>query len=165
MWKQIEGASRYYVNESGEIKSVVGKEEKILKPYHANNNCLMVNIFYDNKTHRYRTIHRLVAEAFIPNPNNYPQVNHKDENRKNNCVDNLEWCTPKYNSNYGIGHAKQTIACSKPVAMLDDNDMLIDWFYSCKEAERQTGIYNRDINSCAHGKRKSAGGYKWKFIN
>ena len=67
---------------------------------------------YQNNIRKFMTIHRLVALAFIDNPNNYPQINHKDENTKNNCVENLEWCSVKYNSNYGNHRKNLSIALS-----------------------------------------------------
>lgn len=96
-WKIIEGITDYKVNENGEVYSI--KRNKILKQYEKKN-YLGVYLYQDNKR-KFRLIHRLVANAFIPNPNNLPQINHKDENSKNNNFDNLEWCTQKYNNNYG----------------------------------------------------------------
>ena len=96
-WKIIEGFTDYKVNENGEVYSI--KRNKILKQYEKKN-YLGVYLYQDNKR-KFRLAHRLVANAFIPNPNNLPQINHKDENSKNNNVENLEWCTQKYNNNYG----------------------------------------------------------------
>jgi len=162
MWKQIEGASRYFVNEKGEVLSKA-KKDRIIKPHKSTNNYLMANIYFDDGNHRYMTIHRLVADAFIPNPNNLPQVNHKDENKENNNVLNLEWCDEKYNSNYGTGHARQVMATSKPVIQKNRNGEYVAIYSSGKEAERQTGISNRNINkSCKKG--IMAGGYLWEFV-
>ena len=96
-WKIIKGFTDYKVNENGEVYSI--KRNKILKQYEKKN-YLGVYLYQDNKK-KFRLVHRLVANAFIPNPNNLPQINHKDENSKNNNVKNLEWCTQKYNNNYG----------------------------------------------------------------
>ena len=169
MWKQIEGASDYYVNEDGQIISYrFYKKGRILKPRLATNNCYMVNIYFDDGTHRYMTVHRLVATAFIPNPDNLPQVNHKDEERSNNRVSNLEWCDGKYNTNYGTGHARQTAACSTPVIQEDLNGRFIAYHYSMKDAERKTGIHNSNIGRACkknlQGGNHLAGGYRWEYV-
>ena len=163
MWKQIKGASNYFVNEKGEVKSTARGRETILKPYKSTNKCYMVNVYYDDGSHRFRTVHRLVAEAFIPNPNNLPQINHKDENRANNSISNLEWCDGKYNTNYGTGHARQTMACSKPVFQYSLDGEFIAVFPSLSEAERQTGVSNSTISAVCRKACKTAGGYLWEY--
>lgn len=96
-WKIIDGFTDYRVSENGDVYST--KRNKILRQ-HERKNYLGVYL-YAKDNRQYKLVHRLVANAFIPNPNNLPQINHKDENSLNNCVDNLEWCTAKYNCNYG----------------------------------------------------------------
>lgn len=112
IWKDIKGfEDKYQISNLGRVKkkqtlkthylggiSIV--KEKILKPNKHREGYLYAQLIIDGKLTPIG-IHRLVAEAFIPNPNNLSQVNHKDENKSNNCVDNLEWCTAKYNMNYG----------------------------------------------------------------
>ena len=165
MWAQIKGASKYFVNEKGEIKSYsFYKKGIILKQNLGTNKCYNVSIFYDDGSVKSKLVHRLVAEAFIPNPNNLPQVNHKDENRANNSISNLEWCDGKYNSNYGTGHARQTMACSKPVVQKSLDGQNIAVYPSAAEAQRQTGIHNGNISrACRKGKWK-AGGYLWEYV-
>ena len=102
-WKIIEGFTDYKVNENGEVYSI--KRNKILKQYEKKN-YLGVYLYQNNKR-KFKAVHRLVAEAFIDNPYNLPQVNHKDENSMNNNVYNLEWCTQKYNMNYGTLKERQ----------------------------------------------------------
>ena len=114
IWKDVKGyEGLYQVSNLGRVKRLRFinrhldfKQEKILKPYKDGGDYYFVIGLHKNGKKKYKAIHRLVAEAFIPNPNNYPIVNHKDENKENNYVDNLEWCTHKYNSNYGNARTK-----------------------------------------------------------
>lgn len=112
IWKKID--ERYEISSYGRVKSLERdvrrrygfrhKKEQILKPQILGGKQGYYAVYlYDEKTKKqvWRYVHRLVAEAFIPNPNNYEEVNHKDENKLNNNVENLEWCTSRYNSNYG----------------------------------------------------------------
>ena len=104
IWKDIKGyEGKYQVNQVGQVRSMnylrTGKVKR-LSPGLSSDGYLQVGLYKDGKYYHY-LVHRLVAEAFIPNPNNLPQVNHIDENKTNNCVWNLEWCDAKYNSNYG----------------------------------------------------------------
>ena len=98
VWKSIFDYPNYQVSNLGRIRSL--KRYKILKQF---NRPLGYKGIHLNKFGKAKTfaVHRLVAEAFIPNPNKYPCVNHKDENPSNNCVSNLEWCTYQYNNTYG----------------------------------------------------------------
>ena len=100
IWKNIEGyEGKYQVSNLGRVKSMIG-QEKVLHPKKHRNGHLQIGLHKDKKR-KTMYIHRLVAQAFITNPDNLPCVNHKDENPNNNNVDNLEWCTQKYNCNYG----------------------------------------------------------------
>jgi len=112
-------------------------------------------------------VHRLVAETFVLNPNNYPCVNHKDENILNNSASNLEWCTHAYNNRYG-DHLKhcvpallQSVEKSKiPVIGIDKNGGE-HLYYSITEAARETRAFSANIRKCLNGERKKAGGYRW----
>lgn len=96
VWKPIKDFEDYEVSDCGRVRN---KDGRTLKPYVNHKGYLKVGLFKSGKCHKKR-VHRLVAEAFIENPHDYPQVNHKDENKKNNRVDNLEWCTNQQNQDY-----------------------------------------------------------------
>ena len=106
---------------------------------------------------------RVVALAWIPNPNQYPQVNHKDENKTNNFVDNLEWCTGEYNTNYGTGIERRANKISKPVLQFDLNGELIRKWQSIQSAETALGIDNSHITRCCRGKLRQTGGFIWRY--
>ena len=157
----------YQVSNKGNVKSLINnkglKREKILNPI-IGNGYKRVRLFKDKKNKLY-TIHRLVAEAFIPNPNNYPCVNHKDEDRTNNNVDNLEWCTHKYNSNYGTSTQRLRELKSKKTYQYNLEYMLLAVYDSVKQASDATNIDHRYISSCCRGSHKTAKGFIFSYIN
>lgn len=109
-------------------------------------------------------VHRLVALAFIPNPDALPQINHKNEIKTDNRAENLEWCTAHYNTNYGTRNERIKHNRSFPVEQLDDNGNIVNVFFGISEAQRITGIDRPNICKCLKGKTKTAGGYKWKYV-
>lgn len=125
---------------------------------------------------KYALVHRLVAKAFIKNPKNLPQVNHKDENKLNNKVENLEWCDAKYNSNYGTKNIRLSKTKTnntynmKPIRCIETGIV----YPTLHEASRQTGINVQNIFMCCKGivyserkgftQRHTAGGYHWEYI-
>lgn len=156
-YKPIEGYEDYYlIYDDGRVWSI--RSQRFLKPAKNSKGYLRVHLCVHN-THKIVTIHRLVAKAFIPNPNNFPQINHIDENKTNNNVANLEWCTTEYNINYGNRSKRMAETRSKPVICIETNIT----YPSIIEAERQTGINNANINRCCRGKLHTAGGYHWKY--
>lgn len=159
VWKDIDGYEGYQVSNLGRVRSFKNGKVRILKPSSDKCGYLIVNLCKNSSSKSCR-VHRLVAQAFIPNPNNLPQVNHKDENPSNNIVSNLEWCDAKYNINYGTRNEKT----SKVVIQIDKNtNVVINIFPSTREAERQTGYGHGYICDCCKGKYKTAYGYKWKY--
>ena len=174
IWKDIQGYEGVYqISNLGEIKSLermivtndnITKKikEKILKP------CLRKNGYYgivlkkDDKS-KYYAIHRLVAQHFIPNPNNLPQVNHKDENKINNCVENLEWCTSQYNINYGTHNERQALAKSKTVYQYSLEKELLNIWKSTHDVKYKLGYGQGNIASFCRGERKTAYGYIWSY--
>ena len=168
-WKAIAGYEGLYeVSDMGRVKSLWYGKEKILKPQNTSG-YLKVSLRKDGHTKR-QFAHRLVAEAFIPNPNNLETVNHRDEVKTNNVVSNLEWMSRADNNNYGT-HNKRVSearlnhpAFSKQVQMFDKSTgELLATFPSTREAERVTGINQGNISKCCLGKYKSAGGYIWRY--
>ena len=158
--KNYEGL--YQVSNLGRVYSI--RNNKILKPKLNKCGYLSVNLKYKG-SHVTKSIHRLVAEAFIPNPNDFPQVNHKDEDKTNNCVDNLEWCTAKYNINYGTCRERTAQHFRKPVLMFDLNNNFIKEFNSVAEASSYVNGDHSNIVCCClmYEHYNSAYGYKWKY--
>ena len=178
-WVNIENHPSYFISNFGRVFSK--KSNKVMKNRVVSKNGYQ-QITLDNSQ---LLVHRLVAQAFIPNPNNLPCVNHKDENPGNNDVRNLEWCTYKYNSNYGtnpIRHSKQMIDrynndpdwksdCIKRLAEIQKKKrkrvVQLDKFnnylktYESSYATEKDGHLSVHVCDCANGKRKTHHGYKW----
>lgn len=158
IFKDIEGyEGLYQISNYGNVKSLnfnrTGKE-KILKPTKNSDGYLQICLHKQGIKKHY--IHRLVAQAFIENPNNLPQVNHKDEDKTNNYIENLEWCERKYNINYGT----RTDKCSKQVLCVETGVV----YPSTIEVERQLGFNNANIGKCCNGRYKQAYGYTWCYV-
>lgn len=134
-------------------------KEPLLKFDVCKNGYLRVHLTKDCSSKHF-LVHRLVAEAFLPNPQNLPQINHKDEDKTNNGVDNLEWCDAKYNSNYGERTKRASIAKFKTVKQYDMQGNFIREFSSLKEACDSIGM-RFSQKSCREG--KSVGGYQWRM--
>ena len=166
-WKDIKGYEGYYqISNLGRIKSLprdVGsnrcKKETIMKTSIDKDGYEHLVLCKDGKQKHFR-VNRLVAQAFIPNPNNYPVVNHKDENKTNNDVKNLEWCTNEYNHNYGTRNERVGKSLSKKVICITTGEI----FNSMREACRKYNISSGSMTECCQGKRKTAGGYKWEYF-
>lgn len=164
----------YEVDENGNVYN----KKKMLKPQLNNNGYYRVYLSKKGKVKKLY-IHRLVAEAFIPNPNKLPQVNHKDGNKKNNKVENLEWCTakeninhsfkiglsfvPKGNKNHLYGKRGNETPYHKKIIQYDMNKKIIKHWESMIQAERELGISVSTISSCCRGITKTSGGYIWGY--
>lgn len=156
-WKDIKGYEGYYqISSYGKVKNIV--TGNILKPSKSKTGYLHITLCYTNR--KDFLIHRLVALAFLQNPNNFPEVNHKDEDKSNNCADNLEWCTAKYNVNYGKGSK----ARNTKVIQYDLKNNMIKIWESMKEVEEELGIKYQCISRCCSGLRKSTGGFLWAYL-
>ena len=158
IWKQIDGFDGYFVSNLGRVAS----KNCVLKQMENKDGYLKVNIRKNNRQFT-KTVHRLVASAFIPNDNSFPQVNHKDENKKNNCTTNLERRKEKYNANYGTLISRLQEIRGKRVLQIKCK-IGIKEFISVSDASRETGISRSSISACCRGKRKSAGGFQWTYI-
>ena len=159
-WRDIRGyEGLYQISNLGRVKNLCS--DKVLKITINRNGYCMVGLRKNSKTKLYQ-LHRLVAEAFIPNPDNLPQVNHKDENKQNPYADNLEWCTAKYNSTYGTGAKRSAEAKCIPIVQKDLDGNVIKIWESATHAKR-AGFSQGDIWLCIRGKRLTHKGCKWEL--
>lgn len=162
VWKKFN--DRYYVSNKGRVKSLYANKERILKPYLNRDGYLKVDIF-DNKKRKSYSVHRLVALCFIDNPLNLKEVNHKDEDKKNNNIKNLEWCDTKYNCNYGTRNERRAKNCYKRVCSIDKQGN-IKHYISRNEAAKETGIAATSISKALsnnYPNHKTAGGLFWQY--
>ena len=174
IWKDIHNyEGLYQISNYGSVKSLERKvkntkssyrivKEKILSCGKSSNGYYYI-ILYKNQNKKIYRIHRLVAEAFIPNPNNYSEVNHKDENKENNNVNNLEWCNHIYNINYGTSIKRKAEKHQRQVIQYTKNNEIIKEYNSLKEASDKIGIDSSSIIRCCKRKQKTCGGYIWKY--
>lgn len=184
IWKDVKGyEGLYQVSSFGSVKSAdtklyhktswgnytyYNKKGKILKPYHNNKGYLIVNLYKDGKCKHF-LIHRLVAEAFVPNLDNLPEVDHIDENKNNNIYSNLLWCDRLYNNTKGVqskeGRRKSASFRMKRVSQYNLDGTLLNVYNGVRIAEEQTNISNANIIKCCKGKAKTAGGYIWRYAD
>lgn len=164
VWKDIEGYEGLYkVSSEGIIMGLCG----IIRPNKIGRGYFQVGLHKDGKQKNF-LVHRLVAEAFIPNPLHLPYVNHKSEIKTDNRVENLEFCDHKYNINYGTrnkraGEKLKNGKSSKPILQFSKTgEFICEWASQC-EIERQLGFFQGGISMCCRGKCKSAYGYIWKY--
>ena len=160
IWKDVKGyEGLYQISSYGQVYSI--KRKRILKPINSHHGYKRIRLYTNSQNWKTFALHRLVAINFIPNPNNYPEVNHKDENHSNNNIDNLEWCTRNYNINYGTRIERTYV----PVVMLTLKNEIIKEFRNQVEASKETHIRQGSISNCCRGFAKTAGGYKWRYKN
>lgn len=171
IWKGIEGYEGLYeISNYGNVRSLNYKHTgviSLLKPGLTKQGYLRTDLYKNNKS-KHCLIHRLVAKAFIPNPNNFPQINHKDENPLNNHVDNLEWCTAKYNCNYGSHNEKvsktlQEVKDSIPIKQYDLQGNFIKEWKGAREIERILGYNQANIRRCCEYHGRYIKGFQWRY--
>lgn len=181
IWKDIEGyEGRYQVSTLGRVRSldiVITQPNphngtpmervirgRIIKP-HRSRGYLRVNLSHGKRVISKYSVHRLVATAFLQNPQNLPEVNHKNEIKNDNRVENLEWCSSKYNNNYGTRIEKVSITNGKKVLQIDKNGKTLAVFNSIHEAAKFMGKSFGNIWFCCVGKRNTAYGYRWRYAD
>ena len=180
VWKDIKGfEGRYQVSNMGRVKSLErtvtrknGRkqiiQERILKTHPYRDGYLRVALYDSCGKRKSFLVHRLVCEAFHKNPENKPCVNHIDEDKTNNTASNLEWCTVKENNNYGTRNERAGKASgkarSKSVGQYTRDGKLIKVWQSAIDVERQLGFSQGNISKVTRGKRKTAYGYVWKYV-
>lgn len=182
--KDVKGFEEYTIDTEGNVFSK--RKNRYLKATVNKHGYCKVKLFKNNYGKIY-SVHRLVAEAFIPNPENKPQVNHIDSNRRNNNIENLEWVTNKENMQHAVrnnrfanmakinsekmkknavyltGYLKANEKWRRKVNKCNENGEILGTYESMVDAERKTGICAQGINQVCRGKRKRAGGYIWHY--
>lgn len=172
-WKDIEGyEGRYQISSFGRVKSLPTLKRNGNGYYYTKEKIRRSKSTFDgyraitlvkNGIFRTYTIHRLVAKAFVENPNNYNEINHIDEIKTNNRVDNLEWCTHAYNLEYGSRKEITRQKTMKPVLQFDRENKFIRKWNSGSDAARNLNIQQSSISNCCCHNRKTAGNYIWEF--
>lgn len=174
IWKTIDKNGRYSVSDNGIVKrnsfTITDKmgrihcyEEKILKQHSDQDGYKTVSLISGFDKPKLCKVHRLVAQAFIPNPDELPCVNHINENKADNNVDNLEWCTVLYNNLYNDRAKKVGRKTSKPVYQYSLEGFFIKKWNNAQEVYRETGYLASNICSCCNGKLNTAYKYIWKY--
>ena len=163
IWKDCKGYDgKYQISNKGRIWSV--SSNRVLS-LNERSGYLGTILIKPNGKRQNEHCHRLVALAFLDNPNNLPQVNHIDENKHNNNVENLEWCSSYYNMTYGEAFKIAAEKRKKVLNQYDKKGNFIKQWESLKEASETLGISKGNISECCNGKRNFAGGYAWSYNN
>ena len=167
IWKDVIGYEGFYqVSNKGRVKSLPVKSRtkrfdgKVLRQFPNKYGYMMVSL--SRKSHH---VHRIVAAAFIENPNNYPQINHKDENKANNNVSNLEWCTSAYNNNYGTRNERISKNEGRRIIQYDLQGNEIKRWDSIAQASRYYGVAITTICGCCAGRQRTSCGFIWRYAD
>ena len=176
IWKDIEGyEGLYQISNKGRVKSLGNdrkRKDKILKPGKTRKGYLRVMLSKKGKIKGW-LVHRLVAKAFLDNQDNFPDVNHRNEDKQDNRLENLEFCTHIYNCNFGTRNERSAKSNSevkkgvyntkksKPVKCFE-TDLI---YKSSMDVQRKLGFDNSSITKCCKGKLKTVGGLHWKYVD
>ena len=160
-WRQVVEHQNYEVNQFGEIRHKQRKH--ILKPRSNNGGYLYVNFKINGKNTNF-AVHRIVANAFIPNPNGYTEVNHKDYDKTNNRVENLEWVNSSQNKIHAFLKKENKESRGKAVNQFDKNGNYLASYSSVSEAAEEMGCSIAAISNCCLGRTKTSQGYRWSFV-
>ena len=155
--KPILNYPNYFITEQGQVWSQHSKKFLTLSLH--KDGYLYVSLNKNNVRKTF-AVHKLVAQAFLPNLNNYPVINHKNENKQDNRVENLEWCTQSYNINYGNSLLQRSETQGKPVKCIETGKI----YYSLGEASRQTGISASLIARVCNKKRTHTHNLHWEYV-
>lgn len=169
IWKDIKNyEGLYQVSNFGRVRSVYHEDSRghhvkgrMLTGVLSGQGYFRVNLYRDgNMEHKLN--HRLVASAFIPNPNEYPQINHRDENKENNRADNLEWCSALYNNTYGTRTERAEKSKERPIYVVSSSGHHY-FFESARKAAELLGLDRSAVSKCLRGKRKYHGGFSFMW--
>lgn len=165
-WKSIEGYTRYEVSNMGKVRNIHTKQLKAIRQTKTG---YCITDLKENGQKKTAYVHRLVAQAFIENAFSYPCINHKDENKANNCVDNLEWCSVEYNNKYGKHNQKiretKTRLYGCKVAQVDrETGEVIKIYKSKKEGAEAIGVKPPAIDWALSKPTHTSGGYRWVVV-
>lgn len=177
IWRDIKGYEGIYqVSSMGRVRGFYFGKEKMLKPRKDRDGYLLINLHRDGKQYTFR-VHRLVAEAFIPNPENKPCIDHINTIKDDNRIENLRWVSiaennqnPLSRKNLSKGktgkHRGKEHHNSIPVIQYSKSNKIIGFWENCQEAARYFGLYSgSNIGSCCRGLLKSSNGFKWRYLN
>lgn len=161
IWKNIEGYEGIYeISNYGRIKNV--KRGSLVQHCLNKVGYAVVKLPKEGKRVHHK-LHRLIANAFLPNPNNYPVINHKDEVKANNNLSNLEWCTHQYNNTYNQIHYRRNKSHRTSVIKMSIDGVFIESYNSVNEAGASNNIHPSSISNCLRGRDKTAAGFRWKY--
>lgn len=163
VWKNVKGyEGLYQVSSEGRVKSLKFSKERILKVGKEGGGYLFVNLCKEGKVKKFK-VHRLVASTFLPNPDNLLEINHIDEDKTNNRVENIEYCDRSYNINYGNRNEKMAKSRSIPILQFTKQSDFIRRWESGTQIEKELGIKQSNISKCCKGKCKTAYGFVWMY--